>query len=378
MSQITSTRQGGTPVPGAGITTITGNNGLPVPGDGGVPNNNVNIIGGDGINITGVPGASTLLVDSTAQYTVDTPAVVYPSNTGNLNIEGDVTTTSDHVRWPNIQTTAVSFNHPAGPNTVGIQLSSIVGVDDLYAVTSVFSAGTLTAVGRTWLRDSFRLEHFPSGAIVTDATGEVSAANGAAGTVLTANPGGAPSFQPVPGASGSTVSSFFARQIGDTGLITGNNTGAYVYLGANIALTTAGTDCFNTGANFTPGDGAGVPAEYIAHFNGTYFFNMQVAVYAPTGAIIDVSLLIRNATQNRNYYGANACQTGYILSASEYVAQFTYSTYIQLAALDVVRFGVNSTQPSVPSLIGITGSKAVANTSNTYTATTFVSGFKVA
>ena len=108
-------------------------------------------------------------------------------------------------------------------------------------------------------------------------------------------------------------------------------------------------------------------------------FNIQVAVYQANSPIVDCSLVIRNVTQGRYYYGANACQSGYLLSTSgNYVSQYTYSLYVQLSAADVITFGLNKTTPSVPSLVGITGSQIVHNNNDTYTATTFISGFKVA
>jgi len=376
MSQIT--RIGGSgPTPGGAVLTLSGDGGPTVSPNGG---GNIDIDGAGGITVIGHSGTNSLTISGAglgaSSFSTDIAGPVVPTVGGELEIIGVAPT--GHYSPINIQTTG------ATANTVGIYLepnvlinslasATYVSADTLHADLEITTGGTIEALG-TITTDT--------GDLVLAAGEFVVGGNaGTAGQVLTSEgPAAVPTWQTIAAPSGSTVSSFFARQSAATGLVTGNNSGTYIWLGAPGVLTIAPGDCFNTGGNLTLGDGVGTSAKYTAPLTGTYFFNFQVALFANSyAAPANNSLCINNITQGISYYSEHYSFVANTSSSGSYYGQPNYSAYIKLTAGDIVQFGVIVyISESVPALVGITNSVAIATTTYHFTATTFVSGFKVA
>ena len=304
MSQITNYNNGGGPTPpGSGIETITGNDGTPTYGDGGAPNN-INII-----------GAGTISVDQTAAHTLtitDTAAAgTYYTSDGNyavpaagrLNIYQGVNIATTSAAMPaNTVTVALTPNVTlAGFLHSGAEITSATYVQ---ATGNVISGAILQGANLT-------VTSFARGALVTDGTGVVSSTNSAAGTVLTANNAGAPTFQAIPFPAAPTVAGT-PNQIAVTAgpnyvvslpiaIITPGSLQTTTTLRAGTDLTVANNVTFTTKTNgVLQTNGGGAVSATNGNPNGT---NGQVIISGPASPVWasltqGTGIVITNPTPN--------------------------------------------------------------------------------
>jgi hypothetical protein len=208
------------PAPTGGIETITGNTGGPVAGDGGSPNN-IDLIGVGSITVAGNPGTNTLTISSTAtaaQYTTDAGTAA-PDVANNINIVGG---TNINTAATGASTIAINLDNDVSITGAFTAGTTITAGDDIDSGGVIQSAFDIIAMRNLIAWDDVHADnaHFggevtchtlqvfesPYGALTTDATGDVTAANGALGTVLTSNGVGTqPTFQAVTFPAAPTV-----------------------------------------------------------------------------------------------------------------------------------------------------------------------------
>lgn len=135
------------------------------------------------------------------------------------------------------------------------------------------------------------------GQVLIGATGAASAwANITAGANITINEG-ANSLEIVStgGGLGSAVSSFSAFQPssgGDTTALPG------IYLGAAVQMT----EIFDVGGDFTPGDGAGTPAQFVAPQAGKYQVSSSAWLLPHFAKVTSTTHYLYLITSNREYW----------------------------------------------------------------------------
>jgi hypothetical protein len=327
-----------------------------------------------GANITIANGNNSIQISAAAAV-----ATTFQTNAGNATPVADLlkilggsninTSGSGNTVTANLNNDVIVSGIITATGNIGTAAGNFVAdTGDFVATNGNITAtnGTMHSANAT-VDGTTRLSSQLNGALVTNGIGNVTAVNGAAGQVLTANPGGSPSFQPA-GGSGASISSFFARQTVDSGFITGNNTGAFAYLGSAVAMSTAPADCFNIGGNFFVGNGSGTPARYTAPLNGSYFFDFQTRLYSSFSGVTQVlvDMAFNNTTRGIIYQTSNFAY--FVLDAVrlQYVAPIQWYIYMYLNAGDVVSFGIRYNTGSVISSVG------VANTNS------WISGHKVA
>ena len=286
MSQITNYNNGGGPTPpGSGIETITGNDGTPTYGDGGTPNN-VNIIGAGTISVDQTAAHTLTITDTAAAATYYTSDGNYATPAaGRLNIyQGANIATTSAIMPANTVTVALTPNVTlAGFLHAGTEITSN---------TYVQANGNITS-GAILQGANLTITSFAQGALVTDGTGVVSSTNSAAGTVLTANGVGAPTFQAIPFPAAPTVAGT-ANQIAVTAgpnyfvslpaaIITPGSLQTTTTLRAGTDLTVANNVTFTAKTNgVLQTNGGGAVSATNGNPNGT---NGQVIISGPVSPV---------------------------------------------------------------------------------------------
>lgn len=329
-----------------GVVIGNGANSIAISADATVPQNFLADIGNavpvaGTLRVYGGTNINTVAAGNTIDINLD-PSI---SLAGTLQVDGKSTFNNDVTMTATHKLTAF--------------LGDISYVDSIYVVTT-----------------EVKISGEGNGALVTNADGNVYGVNGAAGTVLTANPGGTPSFQPNAAISGASYSSFFARQVGDTVDVTDDGSANYIWLGAPAILTTAAGDCFNTGGNLTLGDGLGTSAKYTAPSDGTYYFNFQAAL-SSSAVQTYISFCINNITHGFSYFDSKYINGSPTLG--RYPAWGSFNTYIKLTAGDQVQFGVNIYRAGLALPVARLHSVLpISNNADQFVAQTFISGHRVA
>lgn len=219
MSQITRMGGGG-PTPSGAVLTLSGDGGIHVSPDG---TGNIDINGAGGINVVSDPGTNSLTITDTnagtkyntsdGNYAIPiagvlnvfqganilTTSAALPSNTVEIALKPDVSITGAFTAGTKI--TAGDDIDSGGVIQAAfdiIAMRNLIAWDDLQADNAHFG-GEVTC-------HTLQVFESPYGALTTDATGDVTAANGALGTVLTSNGVGTqPTFQAVTFPAAPTV-----------------------------------------------------------------------------------------------------------------------------------------------------------------------------
>lgn len=166
------------------------------------------------------------------------------------------------------------------------------------------------------------------------------------------------------GGSDGTPNEFLGVQTATAADVTGNN------VDYGLGATQVVTEVYDSGNNYSPGDGAGTAAVFTAPSNGKYYFYMKIGI-SVTGAgnqVIDIPLNI--VTTARTYRSSNNTKLVVGGTASESIQSYDLSCIADMTSGDTAEFHVIGTNKTTQT-VSILGSGLVT------TPLTYVCGYQV-